>query len=157
MALELRLSCGEQSGECLSSTILSLRFSDIAKLKRQDVTYESDPSPHLKIVFKGGKNDLYSEGSERIVAANPKTGNCPVNLTLNYFQFLGPMYSGYLDPSCTSKNTPNPEKPVSYSEARNDLKKLMNLLGYDASLYGEHSGKRGGRRRQQLMGQQTNN
>lgn len=86
----------------------------------------------------------YSEGSKRIVAANPKTGNGPVNLTLNYFQFLGPLYSGYLVPSCTSKNTPNPDKPVLYSGALSDLKKLMNLLGYDASLYGEHSGKRGG-------------
>ena len=78
------------------------------------------------------------------MAANPKTGNCPVSLTLNYFQFLGPVYSGYLVRSCTSKNTPNPDKPVSYSRALSDLKQLMNLLGYDASLYGEHSGKRRG-------------
>ena len=120
------------------------RFSDIAKLKRKDVTYECDPSPHLKVIFRGGKNDLYSEGSERIVAANSNTKNCAVNLTLNYFQFLGPTYSGYLVPSCTSKNTPNPEKPVTYSGALSDLKKLMNLLGYDPSLFGEHSGKRGG-------------
>jgi hypothetical protein len=120
------------------------RFSDIVKLKREDVVYKSNPSPHLKIVFKGGKNDQYSEGSERIVAANPNNLICPVQLTLNYFQFLGSSYVGYLVPSCTPKNKPNPDKAVPYSGALSDLKKLMSLLGYDASLFGEHSGKRGG-------------
>ena len=70
------------------------RFSDIVKLKRQDVIYESSPSPHLKIFFKGGKNDQYSEGSERVVAAHPDSQSCPVKLTINYFQFLGPSYVG---------------------------------------------------------------
>ena len=120
------------------------RFSDIVKLKRQDVVYHSSPSPHLKIIFKGGKNDQYSEGSERVVAAYPDSQTCPVQLTLNYFQFLGPVYTGYLVPSCTSKNEPNPTKSVPYSGALSDLKKLITSLGYDASLYGEHSGKRGG-------------
>lgn len=120
------------------------RFSDIAKLKRQDVVYKSAPSPHLRILFKGGKNDQYSEGSERIVASNSDITRCPVKLTLNYFQFLGPTYSGFLVPACTPKNTPNAEKQVSYSGALTDLKKLMTSIGYDARLYGEHSGKRGG-------------
>lgn len=120
------------------------RFSDIIKLRRNDVIYVSIPSPHLKIMFKGGKNDQYSEGSERVVASNPNSNRCPVELTLNYFKFLGPAYSGFLVPSCTSKNAPNPDKPVPYSGALTDMKKLMSLLGYDAKLYGEHSGKRGG-------------
>ena len=120
------------------------RFSDIVKLKRQDVVYVSNPSPHLEIAFKGGKNDQYSEGSERVVAANPNSQTCPVLLTLNYLKFLGPVYVGYLVPSCTPKNKPNPDKAVPYSGALSDLKKLMISLGYDASLYGEHSGKRGG-------------
>ncbi|EFX70264.1 hypothetical protein DAPPUDRAFT_112895 [Daphnia pulex] len=120
------------------------RFSDIVKLKRQDVIYESSTSPHLKIIFKGGKNDQYSEGSERVVAAHPDSQFCPVKLTINYFQFLGPSYVGYLVPSCTPQNKPNPEKAVHYSGALSDLKKLLTSLGYDSSLYGEHSGKRGG-------------
>ena len=120
------------------------RFSDIAKLRRGDVIYDDHPSPHLKILFKGGKNDQYSEGSERIVASNPNEKRCPVKLTLHYFQFLGSSYSGYLVPACTPKNTPSSEKAVPYSGALSDLKKLMESLGYDAKLYGEHSGKRGG-------------
>lgn len=120
------------------------RFSAIVKLKKHDVVYETNPCPHLKILFKGRKNNHYSGGSERIVASNSDEKRCPVKLTLNYFQFLGPAYSGYLVPLCTAKNVPNPNKPVQYSGALSDLKKLMSLLGYDANLYGEHSGKRGG-------------
>lgn len=47
-------------------------------------------------------------------------------------------------PVCTAKNAQNPEKYVSDSRALVEMKKLMNLLGYDAKLYGEHSSKRGG-------------
>lgn len=120
------------------------RFSDIAKLQKKDVVYNPNPSQHLKILFKGGKNDQYLEGSERIVASNPDEKLCAVKLTMNYFQFLGPSYTGFLVPACTPKNTPNPNKAVPYSGALSDLKKLMANLGYDAALYGEHSGKRGG-------------
>lgn len=52
-------------------------------------------------------------------------------------------YSGYLVPLCTAKNSPDPNKPVPYNVALTDMKKLMDLLGYDGKLYGEHSGKRG--------------
>lgn len=120
------------------------RFSDIVKLSRNDVKYVANPSPHLRIMFKGGKNDQYTEGSERVVASNSNAKRCPVQLTLNYFQFLGPSYHGYLVPSCTAKNFPDPNKSVPYSGALTDMKKLMNLLEYDGKLYGEHSGKRGG-------------
>jgi hypothetical protein len=120
------------------------RFSDIAKLQKKDAVYKPTPSPHLKILFRGGKNDQYSEGSERIVASNSDDKICPVKLTINYFQFLGSTYSGYMVPSCTPKNTPNPNKAVAYSGALTDMKKLMSMLGYDATFYGEHSGKRGG-------------
>lgn len=114
------------------------RFSDIVKLKRDNVNL----SPNLKVAFKGGKNDQYSEGSERIVAANSNSSTCQVQLILNYFQFLGPSYIGYLVPSSTPKIKPSPDKAVSYSGALSDFKKLMSLLGYDASLNGECSGKR---------------
>jgi hypothetical protein len=51
---------------------------------------------------------------------------------------------GILFPLVLRKNKPNPEKAVPYSGALSDLKKLLTSLGYDSSLYGEHSGKRGG-------------
>ena len=120
------------------------RFSDIVKLQKKDVVYKPSPSPHLRVMFKGGKNDQYSEGSERIIASNSDERKCPIKLTIDYFQFLGLSYCGYLVPLFTSKSGPNPNKPVSYSVALSDLKKLLQLLGFDPNLYGEHSGKRGG-------------
>jgi hypothetical protein len=126
------------------------RFSDIVKLQRKHVIYKSSPSPHLQILFQGGKNDQYSEGSKRIVASNINEEICPVKLTLNYFQFLGPSYSGCLVFLCTAKNVPNPVKPVPYSSVLSDLKKLLQSFGCDPKLYGEHSGKRGGATESQL-------
>jgi hypothetical protein len=106
-------------------------------------------SGHPDITFDllpptGGSTDPSVTGSERVVACNPDERRCPVKLTLDYFRFLGPVYLGYLVPSCTAKNAPNPNKPVQYSTALGDLKKLLRSLGYDADLFGEHSGKRGG-------------
>ena len=60
-----------------------------------DVIFADSPSRHLRIMFKNGKNDYYSEGAERIVAANLEEPTyCPVNFTQNYFMFLGGSYNG---------------------------------------------------------------
>ena len=121
------------------------RFSDLVQLRHSDVNFASSPSRHLIICFKGGKTDLYSEGTTRIVAANSDEPlYCPVNLTQNYFVRLGPCYSGYLVPSCLPSAEPDPSKPVPYPRALEDLRELLNDLGYEGKLYGEHSGKRGG-------------
>jgi hypothetical protein len=120
------------------------RFSDVASLKRDQLKFMEDPSSHLKITFNGGKNDLYSEGSVRIVAAyDQETKYCPVQLTQNYFVFLGSGYNGYLVPSSTPNFLPNSNKPVPYSGALDDLHHLFKIRGIEGR-YGEHSGKRGG-------------
>ena len=36
------------------------------------------------------------------------------------------------------------ERQLSYSTALEDLRGLLTAIGYDATLFGEHSGKRGG-------------
>ena len=121
------------------------RFSDIIKLQRSDVIFESSPSAHLVITFQGGKNDLYSEGGQRIVAAfDPPTRYCPVEFTKSYFQYLGCQHTGFLVPSCDPFFKPAPAKPVPYNAALTDLRNLLDSLGYPSKDYGEHSGKRGG-------------
>jgi hypothetical protein len=121
------------------------RFNDIVRLQRADVRFGDLPSLHLKVLFKGGKNDQYSEGAERIVAAYPDEDRyCPVSLTRNYFQFLGSEFTGFLVPACRPNLLPDPLKPLPYSGALDDLRRLLNELGYDGKLFGEHSGKRGG-------------
>ena len=120
------------------------RFSDVANLKRGQVKFVENPSMHLKITFEGGKNDLYSEGSVRVVAAyDQEVKYCPVRLTQNYFIFLGSGYTGYLVPSSSPKFLPNPNKPVPYNGALEDLRQIFKTLGIEGR-YGEHSGKRGG-------------
>jgi hypothetical protein len=121
------------------------RFSDIVRLQRIDVSFRDLPSPHLSVLFKDGKNDQYSEGAECIVPAFPEEERyCPVNFTKKYFQFLGTGFTGFLVPSCRPNLLPDPLKPLSYSGALDDLRHLLNELGYDGKLFGEHSGKRGG-------------
>ena len=120
------------------------RFSDVVNLKRDQIKFVQQPSLHLKVSFKGGKNDLYSEGSERVVAADEQNPSyCPVKLTQNYFVFLGSGYVGYLVPSSSPNFLPNPNKQVPYNGALEDLRSLFSTLGIEGR-YGEHSGKRGG-------------
>ena len=80
--------------EDLNGVSHSWKISNIVKLCRNNVIPNTlqYPSPHLRILFKGGKNDQYTEGGERVVALNPDFKCCHVQLTLNYFRFLGPSY-----------------------------------------------------------------
>ena len=124
------------------------RFDDVVRLRRDAVFICFEPQPHLVVKFVGGKSDLFSEGSERVVCGhNPPSCYCPVKLTELYFRKLGHDYSGYLVPR--SRSVPgsvvaDPEHPVSYTTALQDLRELLTQLGCNSSEYGEHSGKRGG-------------
>ena len=125
------------------------RFDDLIRLRTSSLTFCSQPSEHLKVRFVGGKTDLFSEGSERIVAADlDQPQFCPVRLTRLYLNRLGESYEGLLIPR--TRLSPNrelradPEIPLSYTTALEDLKALLTSLGLDATSYGEHSGKRGG-------------
>ena len=51
------------------------RFSDVISLQRKHLTFKAKPKPHLLVKFLGGKNDVYSEGSERVVPSNPGNSN----------------------------------------------------------------------------------
>ena len=109
-----------------------------------DVRFGTSPSPHLKLLFKGGKNDFYSEGADRIVASNSyEPCYCPVIFTKNYFEFLDYNFDGFLVPACLPNACPNPLKTVPYDGALDDLRTLLNELGNEGKHYGEHSGKRG--------------
>jgi len=127
------------------------QFSDVISLTTASLQFRSDPSPHLLIQFANGKNDLFHEGSERVVPSSAETPKyCPVCLTRLYLLRLGNDYSGYLIPRCSPRSgsmkptLPNPAQPLSYCTALEDFRNLLSSLGYDPMSYGEHSGKRGG-------------
>ena len=128
------------------------RFSDVTSLRRKNLLFKAKPKPHLIVKFLGGKNDVYSEGSERIVPSNAERNYCPVQLTRLYLQRLGEGYSGaqsegYLVPRvrCSKDGTQRAEahQRLSYTTAAEDFKRLLNSVGIPAAHYTEHSGKRG--------------
>ena len=64
------------------------RYGDVIKLKHSDLSFEKTPFNHLKIIFTGGKNDLYNEAGIRLIAADTDSPKCcPVQLTRNFLQF----------------------------------------------------------------------
>ena len=121
------------------------RFDDIVHLRRHAVTILLEPKPHLLVHFMGGKTDIFSEGSERLVCSHtPSDHYCPVHLTEMYFLRLGVTYLGYLVPRTkliSGVLVADPNQPLSYTTALEDLMDILTCLGLDASEYGEHSGK----------------
>jgi len=123
------------------------RFNEIQSLVRSDIDVMDSPERHLLVNIKHSKTDLYSEGNQKLIAANsidPKY--CPVNLTVNYLRFLGPTHGGSLLPACAPgyPNRANPKKPVIYTNALEDFRSLLTQLGFNGNKFGLHSGKRGG-------------
>jgi hypothetical protein len=122
------------------------RFSDLIRLKVADLVFYQNPQPHLRITFRGGKNDLFSEGSERIVSSNSENSTyCPVRLTRLYLARLGEHYQGFVVPRCLSghgqgRQIPDPVRPLSYTTCLEDFRDLLAILGHDPSRYSEHSG-----------------
>ena len=115
-------------------------FDDIVRLRVASVLICHQPRPHLKIHFSGDKNDIFSEGSERVVCAHSPTDRyCPVHLTELYLRRLGLTYSGYLVPRTKQSFgslVAGPDRPLSYTMALEDLCDLLDSLGQNASEYG---------------------
>ncbi len=126
------------------------RFSDVAPLKTSDLHFFKMPKLHLKVTFRGGKTDIFKEGSERILSSNPVNPKyCPVQITQLYLEFLGRDYSGTLLPRCLGgarqgRRYPDPACTLSRTTAVEDFRDILTKLGYNAALYSEHSGRRGG-------------
>jgi hypothetical protein len=137
------------------------RFSDVALLKTSDLHFFVSPKLHLKVTFRGGKTDIFKEGSERVISSNPENPKyCPVRITQLYLDFLGLDYSGTLLPRCLGgakreKQRPDPVRTLSHTTALEDFRDILTILGYDAAIYSEHSGRRGGATTAANLGMQT--
>ena len=121
------------------------RWSDTVALRISHLQFDSDG---LSITIPKSKTDQLGRGETVYIqfAMHPA---CPVSLIQDYIERL--LYEahqdGYLQPRISSVNGVQRglwNTTVSYSTALNDLKLMLTSLGYDASRYGEHSGRRGG-------------
>jgi len=124
-----------------------LRFGDLQFIRRVDLEFGDEPDEHLIIKMAHCKNDIYSEGTEKLIPSNANESRyCPLKLTLNYLKYLGCGYLGFMLPTCSPGyvNRGNPEKCVPYTLALSDYKELLTSLGFDGAKFGLHSGKRGG-------------
>ena len=105
-------------------------------------------SDGLSITIPRSKTDQLGRGETVYIqfAAHPA---CPVSLIQDYIDRLhyDDGQDGYIQPRVSSTNGDQHgiwNTTVSYSTALSDLKLLLTSLGYDASRFGEHSGRRGG-------------
>lgn len=138
---DLRLAC-----MCVLGFAGFLRYSEIANLKMNNITFCSD---HVKLFLEVSKTDIYREGREVVIS---KTGNitCPVEMLRKYIMLANIQ----IDSSehmfrplsfCKSTNTYKLRKgPLSYTTAREILLKALKDLGLDTKHFGLHSLRSGG-------------
>lgn len=89
----------------------------------------------------------------RCVYATEDPDLCPVRLTQRYFSFLGD-WTGSVVPSCSAQNAnqPHPTRVMSYTNAKEDLQYVLQLIGVDPRGFSEHSMRRGGATEAARMG-----
>jgi hypothetical protein len=119
------------------------RFSDLATISRSSIPFDANPL-HMKILFVGIKNDIYSEGGLKVVVSNSdQPCYCPVLLTQKYLRYLGADFQGKMLPTCLAKDQKRPlmGSNVTYRNALKDIRELLTALGYPGAEFGEHSAK----------------
>ena len=122
------------------------RFSEVIQLRLCDITPQEG-----NLLLKFGKTKTLPPGYQSVVK---KDGGayCPVALTHRYINQLGyepaPSESAdFLQPRFYGKAKGlgvHKGLAISYGNASKDFKALLDLLGYDAAKYAEHSSRRGG-------------
>ncbi|XP_076113718.1 integrase/recombinase xerD homolog [Mytilus galloprovincialis] len=132
---------------CLLSYAGFLRFSELANLKRSNVTFFPT---HVKLFLEQSKADVYREGRDVVIS---KTGNntCPVAMLEHYmklakisensdeFIFRSLSYCSKSDTYKLRKNV-----PISYTRAREVLLNALETIGLDKKQFGLHSLRSGG-------------
>jgi len=121
-----------------------LRFDEAVSLKRKDVKFESS---HVELFIEKSKTDQFREGN-KVLVARGETPACPVKLMKRYlerieadqdFYIFRPAYKG------SSTNLIKKNKKLSYTRARECIKRKLQLVGKAKSLnIGTHSFRAGG-------------
>ena len=116
-----------------------LRFNEVANLTYDDLIWSSIG---FDLFIKKSKTDQHSKGDFVSFSKNKNAAICPIALTLHYFKKFD-IKSGFLMPSLRGKTIIR-SSPLLYNTALRDLRKCVSKIGLDSSVFGEHSGRRGG-------------
>ena len=132
---------------CLISYAGFLRFSELANLKRSNITF---CSTHVTLTLEKSKTDVYREGREVVIS---RTGleTCPVDMLDRYLQLanISETSQEFIFRSlsyCKSKDCYKLRNtgPISYTRARELLLSALESIGFDKNQFGLHSLRSGG-------------
>ena len=128
---------------CLLGYSGFLRFSEIANLKRANISIQDD---HMTLNIVKSKTDVYNEGN-KVVFARTLSKSCPVNMLERYldiasiksdvdeFIFRSLSYCKNAD----SYKLRNADRPLSYTRAREIILSAFDSIGLESSKFGIHS------------------
>jgi integrase len=126
-----------------------LRWDEVHALRRKDLLFKDN---HLVVRIARSKTDQYRQGMEVLIAADAGP-YCPVRFTREYLDRLHGSQDEFLQPRILSVKKKGskfreqravPTSQVSYTTALEDLRHVIASVGLNPSMFGEHSGKRGG-------------
>lgn len=139
---DLRLAC-----MCLLAFAGFLRFSELANLKRSNITFQDQ---FVQLYLEQSKTDIYREGKDVLIS---RTDNitCPVTMLNRYLTAAGipPDSSDYIFRGLTYFKNDNSYRlrnsgKLSYSTARDILLSALHDMGLDKKKFGLHSLRSGG-------------
>ena len=122
-----------------------LRWQEVSELKMDDIRFDESG---LVLHIRKSKTDQLGEGAYVRIQATEEE-NCPVELTRLYLHKLNyGTENGFFQPQIRTYKDGTQSgvwfKKLGYSSALEDTKAMMAMIGRDPTLYGEHSGRRGG-------------
>ena len=139
---DLRVAC-----MCLLSFSGFLRFSELANLKRSNITFFDS---YVKLFLEKSKTDVYREGRD-VVISKTNTITCPVSMLSRYLNManISPTSTEYIFRGvsyCKHSNNYKLRKSgkLSYTTAREILLSALQYIGLDKSKFGLHSLRSGG-------------
>ena len=124
------------------------RFSEVANLRRSDVTFNLT---HMTIFIERSKTDIYRDGNYSFIAKT-HSALCPVETLQRYFVMAGICDESevYLFRSVSFLKSQNRyvlrinNIPISYTTAREAVMKLLGEIGLNPKQFGLHSLRSGG-------------
>lgn len=132
---------------CLVSYAGFLRFSELANLRRSDITISDS---HVSLFIAKSKTDHYREGTNVLISRTYKS-TCPVSMLEKYLCLSKIQQTStefiFRSLSFCKKSTVFKLKgvnPLSYTRAREILLSALESIGLDKSKFGLHSLRSGG-------------